>query len=287
MITRFAFLRLLSLSLFLTLLLPTPAQAWWDMGHKIVARIALDEVHPGTAAQIGRLLRQSATLDTPTCPAATIEDLSVWPDCIKSLRDRFSYTSNWHYQNINVCEPFDPEAACPDGNCVSAQIERSARLLRDRSLPVRERVQALAFLVHFVGDLHMPIHAGDRGDRGGNRFHADYGAIRSNLHSIWDGHLADRALTTPPAGPRGLLADVTRAEREAMRAGTLADWHREAWEVARNQGYGTLLDDPCAPQPDPPPVLTETQIQALIPVVRRQVLRGGLRLARMLDEALG
>jgi hypothetical protein len=267
-------------------LLPAPAAAWWEYGHHTIARIAMAEVEPRTRTEILRLLRQSRLLDTPTCPSATPEQASVWADCIRGMRDRFNYTAPWHYQNVNVCQPFDPATACRDGNCVSAQVERQVRLLKDRSLPTRERVAALAFLIHFVGDMHQPLHAGDRDDLGGNRFQAYYSRIRSNLHSIWDGYLAERAISTPAADARGLLSELSAEQRAAESAGSVTDWARQAWEASRDFAYGGVLADPCAEQPAEPPVITQDKIRQLIPVVRRQVQRGGLRLARLLDEAL-
>ena len=270
------------------LAIPTPAFAWWEYGHETVARIAWLEMRPETRAAVRRLLAQSALLDTPTCPARTIEQASYWPDCIKALGDRFSYASSWHYQNIDVCRPFDAEAGCRDGNCVSAQIERQARLLADRSVPVRERVMALAFLVHFVGDLHQPLHAGDRGDLGGNRQPVAYGIIagRTNLHLVWDGYLAERAISTPAGEASGILSELDDAERARMRLGGVADWLRESWEASREFGYGSVLGDPCGAVPAERPVIDEATTRRLIPIVRRQVARGGIRLARMLDEAL-
>ena len=272
----------------LALFLPAPAAAWWDYGHETVADIAAIEIAPATRREVRRLLSKAALLDTPTCPAATMREISVWPDCIRAMRDRFSYTAPWHYQNVDVCRPFDLQAACRDGNCVSAQIERNARLLADRALPDRERLMALGFLVHFVGDMHQPMHAGDRGDLGGNRFPMAYGLIagRTNLHMVWDGYLAERAISTPPPGAAGLLAGLTREEREAAKQGTVTSWAEESWQAAREFAYGTVLPDPCAPVPEERPVLREEQVRALIPVVRRQATRAGLRLARMLDEAL-
>ena len=271
------------------LLLPTRALAWWEYGHETVASIAFAEARPETRAAIRRLLAEARLLETPTCPARTIEQASVWPDCIKALGDRFSYASPWHYQNIDVCRPFDPEAACRDGNCVTAQIARQARLLADRTLPVRERLMALAFLVHFVGDLHQPLHVGDRGDLGGNRQPVAYGIIagRNNLHTTWDGYLAERAISTPAGGAAGLLSEFAPAEKAQMRLGTVAGWARESWEASRDFAYASVLGDPCATPPAERPVVTEAMTQRLIPIVRRQVARGGLRLARMLDDALG
>lgn len=277
---------LLRLSVLAALLgLSAPASAWWDYGHETVARIALDEASPATRAEVRRLLRQGALLDTPACPVATIGQASVWADCIRR-GDRFSYTAPWHYQNVDVCRPFDMDSACANGNCVSAQVERNLRLLKDRALPRRERLQALLFLIHFVGDLHQPLHAGDRGDLGGNRFRAYYSRIRSNLHAIWDGLLAERSISTPPGEARGLLSALGRDERSAMAQGSVEDWARESWEVSRRFAYGGVLADPCADVPAEPPVITQAQIRELIPVVRTQVTRGGLRLARLLDEAL-
>jgi len=268
-------------------LAPAPALAWWEYGHETVATIAWLNVNPRTRAEIDRLLRRARLLDTPTCPARTIEQASIWPDCIKTLGDRFSYASPWHYQNVDVCRPFDQASACRDGNCVSAQIERNLRLLADRSLPLRERIFALAFVVHLVGDLHQPMHAGDRGDLGGNRVQASYGIIagRTNLHSIWDGYLADRGISEPPGGPRGILAGLGPADMAAMRQGNVTDWARESWQASRDYAYGTLLGDPCGPPPAERPVVTEETTRRLLPIVRRQVARGGLRLARVLDEA--
>jgi len=268
----------------LLLLLPSPALAWWEYGHATIAEIALDRTSPKTRAAIRALIAQSGQLATPTCPIRNISDASVWPDCIKSLRERFSYQSSWHYQNVDICKPFDLKAACADGNCVSAQVTRNAKLLADKTLPVRERVMALAFLIHFVGDLHMPLHAGDRSDRGGNDLKAGYGdyvGSRLNMHSIWDGYLAERAISTPPGGTRGLRGEVT----PDMAGGTVEDWSRESWTVAHDAVYATALGDPCGPKPARA-MLDNAQIAALVPVTRQQIARGGARLARLLDEAL-
>ena len=154
---------------------------------------------------------------------------------------------------------------------------------------MRERVIALAFLAHFVGDLHMPLHAGDKGDRGGNDFAASYGLIagRANLHSIWDGYLAERAISTAQADATGILAELDSGAREEMKLGTVTDWSRQSWEASREYAYGTVMADPCGPKPETRPVIREETTQRLIPVVRQQIARGGLRLARLLDEALG
>ena len=266
------------------LLLPSPALAWWEYGHETIAKIALTQATPETRREIALLVRYAPALATPTCPIRNIEDASVWPDCIKGLKERFSYQASWHYQNADICKPFDLTVACKDGNCVSAQITRNAKLLSDRSLPARERLMALAFLVHFVGDLHMPLHAGDRQDRGGNDVRAAYGLFagsRLNLHAIWDGYLAERAISTPPGGAKGLLTEANAAIAE----GSIEDWSRESWAVARDAVYTTAMGDPCGPKPARASI-DDAKIEALIPVTRQQIVRGGVRLGRLLNEAL-
>jgi hypothetical protein len=271
----------------LALLAASPAAAWWEYGHETVAEIALGQVQPRTRASIEWLLKRDAALETPTCRARTIEEASVWPDCIKELGDRFSYQYSWHYQDPEICKPFDLTPFCKDGNCVSKQIERNQRLLADRKLPVRDRLMALAYLVHFVGDLHQPLHGAEHdADMGGNKPKARYGALPPrSLHTIWDGLLAERAISTPEGGPAGILAEVPPADRVTLIAGTVEDWSRESWGLAKELVYATAQADPCAPA-DPNARLDPATIDALVPKVRLQVAKGGLRLARLLDEAL-
>jgi hypothetical protein len=271
------------------LIAAAPASAWWEYGHETVARIAMDQVRPDTRAAINRLLARGRLLDTPECPVRTLEQASVWADCVKPLGDRFTYAYSWHYQNVDVCKPFDLKGACKDGHCVSAQVERNARLLADPKVPDREKLIALAFLVHFVGDLVQPMHAGDHGDLGGNRVAANYGLVggRTNLHGIWDGYLAERSISTPPGGAAGLIAGFSTEERAAMAAGTVEDWSREGWQLAREAAYGSLVGDACSADRKPRETLSDDEVRALIPKVRRQVAAGGLRLARLLDDALG
>ena len=277
------------LAALLALIAAAPAAAYWEYTHRMVASIAWAEISPETRTKLRALMREGHRLETPECPVGTFEDASLWADCIKPMGDRFSYQSSWHYQNVNICKPFSLRDACRDGNCVSAQIDRNARLLADSKLPVRERVMALAYLTHFVGDLAQPMHGGDRGDRGGNDVPVAYGAVagRANLHSIWDGWIPERAVTSPPGGVKGLLEGVSAQEKAQLAGGTVEDWSRDAWENSRRYAYTTLLGDPCRDLAKAErPVLTEEKMQSLIPAVRQQVLAGGLRLARMLDDAV-
>ncbi len=261
-----------------------PAQAYWEYGHETVAHIAQANMSSKARAQMQRLLRAAPMLGTPKCAMRNIADVSVWADCIKGDRVRWGYTNSWHYQNVDICKPFDLKSACADGNCVSAQIDRNFALLSNKALPAHVRLEALAFLIHFVGDIHQPLHAGDRADRGGNDLKATYGVMPGyNLHSVWDGLLADRALSAAPA----IVRIFTPAEKAAVVQGNVRQWSEENWAVSKNIAYPRAMDaDACGAKPSAPVIIDEADVAASRAALRQQVERGGIRLARLLDEAL-
>lgn len=261
-----------------------PAQAYWEYGHETVAQIAQANMSQQARANMQRLLRAAPMLGTPKCAMRNIGEVSVWADCIKSDRVRWGYTNSWHYQNVDVCKPFDLKSACADGNCVSAQIDRNFALLANKSLPPHVRLEALAFLVHFVGDIHQPLHAGDRSDRGGNDLKTTYGVMPGyNLHSVWDGLLADRAISAAPV----IVRTFSPAEMTAVEQGNVRSWSEENWAVSKEIAYPRAMDrDPCGAKPTAPVVIDEADVTAARAALRQQVERGGIRLARLLDTAL-
>jgi hypothetical protein len=271
----------------------SPALAWGEYAHRLTARIANAELNPKARAEVRRILAAGGTrVDTPSCRLASIEDASVWPDCARSLGDAFAYSSAWHYQNISVCAAFDIGAACPDGNCVTAQIPRQLAIAADRRKPAAARARALAFVVHFTGDMHMPLHIGDKGDRGGNNIRADYGAEMPhgmNLHRIWDSELAVHALNEQPAITRN---SPTAAQRRLWASGTVAEWAQQGWEISKSVAYGRLRQypDTCiagAVDQSVRAPIDQAYVAAATPAVRLQVQRAGVRLAVLLNGALG
>ena len=272
-----------------------PAMAWGDYAHRLTGSIALAQLTPAARAQVRQLLRAEPGLNTPECRLRSIEEASVWPDCVRALyRDRFAFSAPWHYQNISVCGDFDITAKCPDGDCVTAQIPRQQAILADRSRPAPERLQALAFLVHFVGDMHQPLHIGDKADLGGNQVRAAYGfkaPDRMNLHWIWDGEMAERALTEPPAISPRTVGRV--AAEPGDTAARVALWARDAWEISRRIAYPQLQDypDSCPIPADqrrtlPRGTVTPEYVARATPALRDQVAKAGSRIALLVNAAL-
>ncbi|MFN3435984.1 MAG: S1/P1 nuclease, partial [Sphingomonas sp.] len=113
--------------------------------------------------------------------------------------------------------------------------------------------------------------------------YGSYSPKRFNLHSIWDGTLAERAITSGPS----LVRRYPAAERRRIAAGDVTDWSRESWQVAHDTVYASALGgDPCSPSPAKV-TLDAATIERIVPVARLEVERGGLRLAKLLDQALG
>lgn len=268
----------------LALLSPSLAQGWGYFGHETTGRIALANIRPETRAGIARLIAHERDLGTPECRVRSLAEAATWPDCIRRESWRWGYTAEWHFQTEPIGEAYDPRKNCGGGNCVSAQIERNHRILADERLPANVRLEALAFMVHFAGDIHMPLHSGDNEDRGGNDVVTTYGiAPGRNLHSVWDGALAERAITS--ARP-ALVRRYSAAERAALAGGNAADWGEESWSLARDFVYPNALGRAAVPsEPAKEATLSQEAIIAAVPVAERRLTQAGLRIADLLDGA--
>ncbi|WJY17443.1 S1/P1 nuclease [Pseudoblastomonas flavescens] len=276
---------LLPLIAFLAMLAPQPAAAWGEFGHRTTGEIAWANVQPQTRAGIFDLVKASSQLGTPDCAIRTLADASYWPDCLRRDGWRWGYTFAWHYRTAPICEAYNPRANCSGGNCILAQIERNQRILADESLPANVRLEAMAFLVHFIGDVHMPLHSGDKDDRGGNDRAAQYGIVPGlNLHWVWDGPLAERAITDTRDN---VVRRYTAEERAALGGGDSAEWGRESWSIAREIVYPNAfeVDDACGQELPDSTVLTQRAIVAAAPVANRRIRQAGIRMAEYLDAA--
>ena len=283
---------LLGLALMLTALGGAlPARAWDAAGHRAVAEIAMANVKPQTAARIHALLQARSKLHTPGCPIGDFDDASTWPDCLRGDPGRWHFTFAWHYQDVPVCGRFDIKAFCPGGNCVSAQIDRMRRILGDRRQGDLQRLIALAFLTHFIGDIHQPLHIGDHDDRGGNEVTVDDQPLPrkgntdrpESLHSFWD-MLPEPALAD---AAHAIVRVYTPAERARIATGDVVDWARESYQIARNFTYARAFHhDPCVGSSPREINISQADVRASLPIVRQRLVQAGLRLARVLDQVL-
>ena len=155
-----------------------PATRWWDLGHRIVARLADLRLTPHTRDAVREIL-----------DGQRMDDASVWADDIKNYRHD---ADPLHYVNIPLrTNIYVPSQHCPKGLCIIAAIEHDRRVLADPRARHDDKAEALRFLIHFMGDLHQPLHDADNADRGGNQRLVNFLGHDTNLHKVWDGELID------------------------------------------------------------------------------------------------
>ncbi len=246
-----------------------PARAWGVEGHRIVALIAERHLTAAAAAAVNRLLA--------TDGATSMADVTSWAD---EWRETHRETGPWHFVDIPLeATEYDPARDCPHNACVVAQIRRFARDLADTSRPDAEREQALKFLIHFVGDVHQPLHSADHHDRGGNDVRVIHEGRPTNLHHVWDVELV-RAAAGVAGGEAAMVDQLDAAPAEDPSAADPVAWANEAHVLAANVVYPNLPDDRGED-------LSGDYTVAVTPVVNEQLRRAGLRLAATLNAALG
>jgi len=252
--------------LLLLLIVPLPAYAWGPEGHEVIARIAADNLSPTAHLRISQLVGGDA-------PALLVLD-SNWAD---EIRADHPETTNWHFVNIEIgSKSYDPRRDCARDDCVVAQIAHDIATLRDPRTPRAAKLDALRFLIHFVGDLHQPLHAADRHDKGGNNLIVLLGGRRTNLHHVWDEDLVEALGPDVNQVAGGIEAGLSPQDKAKFAAGTPVDWANESFGVAAKEIYARI--------PSRGPVrLPRDYARRESPVVRLQLARAGIRLAALLN----
>jgi hypothetical protein len=255
--------------------LPQRAYAWGAEGHRIVCEIAWQRLTPEARRFVEGLLREE--------PEPVFARTCTWADEVRPTTHR--YTAAYHYINIPAgVDGMDMARDCGDAErrCVTWAIHHYAARLTDRSLPHRERNEALKFVAHFVGDLHQPLHAGRPEDLGGNRvlvsFFGDAGREDRplNLHSVWDSAILRRAELTWPESAHRLDAQITPLDLERWQHLEVVRWTNESYWVADRFAYAELPDDQ---------VIATRYFRPALGYSEVQLQKAGVRLAYLLNHA--
>ncbi len=252
--------------------LPAGAGAWGEEGHEVVALIAAQAMAPRTLAAVNALL---ATDASGLVAHRDIASEAVWAD---RYRTSHPETGDWHYIDNEI-----RGAPLASPGELLTKIDGFRAVLADRSAAAPARLQALQFLLHLIGDLHQPLHAADDHDRGGNDVVVVCdGFAPGSLHHYWDTVFVTRLGEDPRRIAARLLGGVDDAQRHAAAAGSPADWAQESLRIATTQVYGALP----AAGIDGVHVLDGGYVQAATATAARRLTLAGLRLARVLDQAL-
>lgn len=243
------------------LALPSAALAWGPTGHRVVGAIA--EAHLSAEART----RVAELLGTDSLPR-----VGTWADEIRS-DPAWARVETWHYVNIGDGETYENSKKSETGDVLEA-IGRLSKLLADPATPRGERVDALKLLVHFVGDIHQPLHVGRAEDRGGNDILVLWQNEPSNLHTVWDSGMID-ATHLSYTELANFLDHVEPEQQKAWLAGGPAEWAKESISL-RPQVYD--LGDR---------KLGNKYVYRNWPTVEVRMAQAGIRLAALLEKLLG
>jgi len=298
------------------LLHAAPAWAWGCKGHQAVALIAEQNLTPEALQFVNKLLSEnpvdSGLRRFCSDPAHDLlADASTWPDDIRNI----AKNGPWHYINIPRGAPRAPLSDyCGSASCVTQAIADQVAILKDVNADPHERANALRYIVHFVGDLHMPLHASTNDDQGGNCvpvyfFWRTPQALRDsyplNLHYVWDTGILEHDMAgADPAEYAGYLSRSFAEEFPKWRAAGIHvdEWAWESHDLAESVVYGRLspkipIEKPasvrtCADDNNIGQRMLDLHVSAgdkyqedAAPVVRKRIAQAGLRLALILNDA--
>jgi hypothetical protein len=305
---------LISVALFAT----PSARAWGCKGHQTVALIAEKHLTPEARQFVDKLLSENP-IDPKLrrfCGGFTrdlLVDASTWPDDVRNELKN----GPWHYIDIPRGAPHGGLAPyCGNEGCVTKAIAEQLAILKDKSADPPKRADALRYLIHFVGDLHMPLHATTNNDEGGNcvpvryfrrRPHESHHLFTPNLHALWDTAILERDMEgAEPAEFADFLTQMFISDFPKWQAAGIQvdDWAWESHDLANSVVYGRLT--PRVPVETPTPVhactdannigerMMRLQLQAgesyqecAAPVVEKRIAQAGVRLALILNDAAG
>lgn len=243
------------------LALPSPAHAWGKTGHRVVGAIAEPLLTPAARASVRRILG-----------VETMAEASNWPDFMRA--DPAPYwqrqSTPWHYVTVPRGRRYAQVTPPPEGDAVTA-LTRFSAVAKDKRAPLAERQAALRFVIHIVGDLHQPLHAGNGSDKGGNEVPVTFFGRATNLHSVWDSGLIDDEQLSYSELADWLGARITPAQRRAWASTDPTVWITES-AALRDQIYP---DDPA---------LSYAYVYQNKARVEQRLEMGGVRLASYLNR---
>jgi hypothetical protein len=275
-----------------------PAAAWGELGHEVTALIAYRHLTVQARAALDSLL--ASDHDPLTGP--DFAGRSYWADEFRTMHRE---TAAWHFIDIEIDRPdiavacfgFPPLAtaqaasAGPAQDCIVNKIDEFFWELKDPATPSAERLLALKFLIHFIGDLHQPLHTADHEDRGGNciALLPSPDGQAKNLHAFWDvGAVAALGDSAPQIAAQ-LDAQITIENMRTWTSGDSRNWAMESFAVGRQDVYA--LPRPTADLPtcqSPGAVALSAEYLSRAPQdAALQLKRAGIRMAGLLNNALG
>jgi hypothetical protein len=260
--------------------------AWGNTGHRVVGEIANRFLDIDVAVKAHRILK-----------GQSLAHVSTWPDEIKSEPTTYQYTYNWHFTTWQTDDHDhgEGEETITTGFLLKSINEQLA-VLRDPKATDDQKAFSLKFIVHLIGDIHMPLHVGNGTDQGGNFCKVTYMGKPYNLHSLWDEGMIEFSNLSFTELAKFVSEGKTIEEVTAAKAGTVVDWARESKDIVP-----TLYPADVVPSPDQMSIRTYCKKEALpeelpklsyeyaykfLPVIEKRLYEAGVRLGMLLNQNL-
>jgi hypothetical protein len=269
------------------------AHAWGQNGHRITAEIGERNLNEKSKIVLRSIIGTES-----------LAELATWPDDIRS-DSNWDFSQPWHFLSVDDDEEWQGlEREPAEIGDVARTLEILEAFLRDpdaTSLKLvgvinkkysKEKIkqqktigkrEALAFYVHFIGDIHQPLHVGRRDDRGGNKIEVVWFGENTNAHKVWD-ELLIGSLELSFTEFATILNRVSEDEKDEYRGSSYIDWAKES-KLLRPQVYNFgEQKDPYYLNTTPAPVLSWDYRSKNLPAIKARLTKGGVRVAEKLNE---
>ena len=242
--------------------------SWGTTGHRVIADIAENHLSAKAKRNLKKMIGDQK-----------LAYWANWPDQNKAdTTGVWKPTERWHYVNVNPqpnIKQFSDSLKAQQGPNIYTQIKILSEQIKDKKTPAQDREIALRFLIHFVGDAAQPLHVGRYEDLGGNKIKINYFGLPTNLHALWDSKIVDFEKYSYTEYTR-VLDVKSKQEVKTIQLGTLEDWLYDSQKAA-NRIYANSVAESN---------YSYDYNYKFQPLIERQLLYGGLRLAKILNEIL-
>ena len=236
---------------------------WGQNGHRTTGKIAEKHLTKRAKRKIDKLLN-----------GESLAFVSTFADEIKSERKYREY-SPWHYVNMDLDQDYADSEKNPAGDLVTA-IHKCISVLKDKTSNEEDKIFHLKLLVHFVGDLHQPMHIGRKEDKGGNDVQVQWFGKGTNLHSVWDTKMIED-FNMSYLELANSEKDLSIKQIEEIEKGSVEDWVNEVHQITKEVYASVKVGEN----------LRYRYSYDYLGTVRTQLQKGGIRLAKILNDIFG
>lgn len=247
--------------LVLFIMINLSAFGWGGKGHAIIADIADQHLTKKAKREVEKILKNYPM----TYHSSWLDEARDFPG--------FTHTSVWHYGNVDDGYTYETMPKSPGGDVVTATIEAVAKL-KDKSLSDSLRRINLYYLIHLVGDMHCPMHAGRTIDLGGNKIEIYFFGEKSTLHRLWDDQLIEGSRKWSYTEWRENIDNLNKAQQRELMAGTPHEWINVTADAAKMLYEATPAGSK----------VSYAYMSRFFPLLEQQLLSGGYHLAYLLNE---